>query len=272
MRVVAEMGRVLVSTLDESRVLEIVTTQAYESLGKLDIAIWLQESAGGPLRLVAGQGPFSSPLAARARRSTPDEGVVGRALSDRAPVWTADVLQRSAHPAPPGIAALDRGDRRPVHPRGAAHPGAPAGRARRVSPRRARRSASREVEYLVAFANQIAVALENARLYQALDARVRELSVLHELSRSVTGQLDQAGILDTLHQQVPRVLDVRHMAVVLLDDEQDRLNVVLRVRDGLRCDEDEPRSYPRSASPASPPSCCETRPADPERRLPRATA
>ena len=103
---------------------------------------------------------------------------------------------------------------------------------------------SREVEYLSAFANQIAVALENARLYQALDVRVRELSVLHELSRSVTGQLDQAGILDSLHQQVPRVLDVRHMAVVLLNEEHDRLNVVLRVRDGRRCDDDEPRSYP----------------------------
>jgi signal transduction histidine kinase/CheY-like chemotaxis protein len=72
--------------------------------------------------------------------------------------------------------------------------------------------------------------------------------VLHELSRSVTGKLDQAGILDTLHQQVPRVLDVRHMAVVLLDEEHDRLNVVLRVRDGRRCDDDEPAFYPRDGA------------------------
>ena len=40
------------------------------------------------------------------------------------------------------------------------------------------------------FADQAAVALENARLYKVLDVRVQELSVLHELSRSVTGQLD----------------------------------------------------------------------------------
>jgi signal transduction histidine kinase/CheY-like chemotaxis protein len=94
-------------------------------------------------------------------------------------------------------------------------------------------------------ASQAGVALQNARLFQDNQRRVQELSVLHELSRSVTGQLDQAGILDTLHQQVPRVLDVRHMAVVLVDEEHDRLDVVLRVRDGRRCDDDEPRSYPR---------------------------
>jgi signal transduction histidine kinase/CheY-like chemotaxis protein len=94
-------------------------------------------------------------------------------------------------------------------------------------------------------ASQAGVALQNARLFQDNQRRVQELSVLHELSRSVTGQLDQAGILDTLHQQVPRVLDVRHMAVVLLDEEHDRLDVVLRVRDGRRSDDDEPRSYAR---------------------------
>ncbi len=56
MRVVAELGRVLVSTLDESRVMEIVVTQAHETLGMLDIAIWLQDAEGGVLRLVAGRG------------------------------------------------------------------------------------------------------------------------------------------------------------------------------------------------------------------------
>src|SRR6185295_11459535 len=92
MRAVAELGRVLVSTLDEARVLEIVATQPHESLGMLDIGIWLQEGDGGAMRLVAGQGTFSGPLAERAQPLKADEGVVGRALAERAPVWTTDVL------------------------------------------------------------------------------------------------------------------------------------------------------------------------------------
>jgi signal transduction histidine kinase/CheY-like chemotaxis protein len=109
---------------------------------------------------------------------------------------------------------------------------------------KARELSEAERRLMEAVASQAGVALQNARLFQDNQRRVQELSVLHELSRSVTGQLDQAGILDSLHQQVPRVLDVRHMAVVLLNEEHDRLNVVLRVRDGRRCDDDEPRSYP----------------------------
>jgi signal transduction histidine kinase/CheY-like chemotaxis protein len=105
-----------------------------------------------------------------------------------------------------------------------------------------------EIRLMEAVASQAGVALQNARLFQDNQRRVQELSVLHELSRSVTGQLDQAGILDTLHQQVPRVLDVRHMAVVLLNEERDRLDVALRVLDGRRCDEAEPRSYPLGQS------------------------
>ncbi|HKC07204.1 MAG TPA: GAF domain-containing protein [Methylomirabilota bacterium] len=242
MRVVAEMGRVLVSTLDEARVLEIVATQAHESLGKLDIAIWLQEETDGPLHMVAGQGPFSGALTGRAQPLNAHEGVVGRALEERAPVWTTDVLHDPRIQLRPesrrwneeiGARSILAVPLIREHLRGALVVYRPAGQS----------FLSREIEYLSAFTNQVAVALENARLYQTLDIRVRELSVLHELSRAVTGQLDQAGILDTLHQQVPRVLDVRHMSAVLLDEEHDRLNVVLRVRDGRRCDEEEPHSY-----------------------------
>ncbi len=224
MRVVAEMGRVLVSTLDEARVLEIVATQAHESLGKLDIAIWLQEETDGPLHMVAGQGPFSGALTGRAQPLNAHEGVVGRALEERAPVWTTDVLHDPRIQLRPesrrwneevGARSILAVPLIREHLRGALVVYRPAGQS----------FLSREIEYLSAFTNQVAVALENARLYQTLDIRVRELSVLHELSRAVTGQLDQAGILDTL------------------DEEHDRLNVVLRVRDGRRCDEEEPHSY-----------------------------
>ncbi len=105
-----------------------------------------------------------------------------------------------------------------------------------------------ELRLMEAVASQAGVALQNARLFRDNQRRVQELSVLHELSRTVTGQLDQSGLLDTVYQQVARVLEVRSMAVVLLEEEHDRLRVVLRVRDGRRCDEEEPHFYPRRAA------------------------
>src|SRR5581483_12166821 len=92
MRAVAELGRVLVSTLDEERVLSLVTTQAREALGMPDLAIWLQIGQTDRVRLAAGQGQYSGPLTRRARPLRIDEGVVGRSLRERRPVWTPDVL------------------------------------------------------------------------------------------------------------------------------------------------------------------------------------
>jgi GAF domain-containing protein/CheY-like chemotaxis protein len=207
MRVVAEMGRVLVSTLDESRVLEIVATQAHESLGKLDIAIWLQEGAGGPLRLVAGQGPFSGPLAGRAQPLNLDEGVVGRALTDRAPVWTADVLNDPRiELRPESRRWIEEIGGRSIlavplireHLLGALVVYRPAGQA----------FASREVEYLTAFANQIAVAIENARLYQALDVRAARLRRLARLAHIVSSSLDMDEVLRAIAEAAGELIAV----------------------------------------------------------------
>ncbi|HYB44232.1 MAG TPA: GAF domain-containing protein, partial [Candidatus Methylomirabilis sp.] len=108
----------------------------------------------------------------------------------------------------------------------------------------ARPLAESEVKLMEAIASQAGVALENARLFLDNQRRVEELSVLHELSRAVTGQLDQADLLDTIHQHVARLLDVDHMAILLWEDSSDDLVVALRVGGGVRRD-GEPSRYPR---------------------------
>lgn len=207
MRVVAELGRALVSTLDEARVLEMVATQAHESLGMLDIAIWLGEETGGPMRLVAGQGPFSSRLAERAQPLKADEGVVGRALTERAPVWTPDVLNDPRIPLRPESRRWieEIGGRSILavpllreHITGALVVYRPVGE----------RYSSREVEYLSAFANLVAVALENARLYQALDVRAARLRSLAHLAQIVSSSLDMDEVLQAIARAAAELVAV----------------------------------------------------------------
>jgi len=109
---------------------------------------------------------------------------------------------------------------------------------------RARPLSDDEQRLMEAIASQAGVALENARLFRDNQRRVEELSVLHELSQAITGQLDQAGLIETVHRQVARVLDVSHMVVLLHDLAEDRLEVVLRVQVGARGDDEPPRFYP----------------------------
>ena len=99
-----------------------------------------------------------------------------------------------------------------------------------------------ELGLVEAIANQAGVAIENARLFEENRRRVEELSVLHELSRAVTGQLDRAALLGALHTQLGRVLDVRNMTVLVRSDEGEEFDIALRFLDGER-DDREPRRY-----------------------------
>src|SRR5262249_60789194 len=76
-----------------------------------------------------------------------------------------------------------------------------------------------EATLVQAFGDQAALALEKAQLYEQNRRQVDELSVLLELSRAVTGQLDRTALLDAIRTQVVRILDAANMAVVLRDDE-----------------------------------------------------
>jgi GAF domain-containing protein len=100
-----------------------------------------------------------------------------------------------------------------------------------------------DLAVLESFAARAAIALENARLYEENRRQVEELSVLLELSRAVTGQLDRATLLEAIHTQVGRILDAANMAIVLRDDERGDLEVVLRTVDGVR-DMRAPIRYP----------------------------
>jgi signal transduction histidine kinase len=215
MRVVAELGRVLVSTLEESRVMELVVTQAHETLGLLDIGIWLEDAESGLFRLVAGHGQFSGPLIQRAEPMDPDEGVVGRALAERRPVWTSDVLHDSRIRLRPASRRWieEIGGRAILavplireHVLGALVGYRPKGA----------RFADHEVEYLAVFANQVAAALENARLYaESQRARVdlqgknAELdtfvySVSHDLKAPLVTIQGMAGLLlEEYRSQLP---------------------------------------------------------------------
>jgi GAF domain-containing protein/CheY-like chemotaxis protein len=91
-----------------------------------------------------------------------------------------------------------------------------------------------EVALLQAFADQAALALENARLYEQNVRQVEELSVLLELSQTVAGQLDRATLLEAFRAHVGRILDATNMSIALRDEERRELEVVLRIVDGVR--------------------------------------
>ena len=98
---------------------------------------------------------------------------------------------------------------------------------------RTREFSEREVALVEAMGSQAGVAVENARLFDDNRRRLEELSVLHELSRAVTGQLDLAELVRAIHRQVGRILDARNMVILLYDEAAHEIEAVLRMDDGV---------------------------------------
>ncbi len=97
---------------------------------------------------------------------------------------------------------------------------------------RAREFSERELALIEAMGSQAGVAIENARLFQENQRKLEEQSVLYELSRAVTGQLNVAQLVQAIHQQVGRILDARNMLIVLYDEGRREFEVGLRMLEG----------------------------------------
>ena len=67
------------------------------------------------------------------------------------------------------------------------------------------------------FAAQAAIAIENARLVEALRRRADTLALFNEVSRSAAAKLELSDVLNTVVEMIPRLLECDHSSVFLLD-------------------------------------------------------
>ncbi|MGQ9600416.1 MAG: GAF domain-containing protein, partial [Anaerolineae bacterium] len=75
----------------------------------------------------------------------------------------------------------------------------------------------------MAFAAQAAIAIENARLYQEAQQRLRELTLLFEISATLATSLDRNTVLHTIAHQIVSALGIEGCAISQWDQEQDAL-------------------------------------------------
>ena len=101
-----------------------------------------------------------------------------------------------------------------------------------------RRFDERDERLLTAIADFAAIAIQNARTYQATDAalarRFKELSALNELSRAVSSSLDLDTVYEVLIDQLNNHWPVESVSLTLLDEQGKKLH-----------------KYKRSTEPAS---------------------
>ena len=90
-----------------------------------------------------------------------------------------------------------------------------------------------DLDFLSAFANQSAQAINRARQHQR---QLEELTLLNELSRSVVQVLDLDKVLTRIVNEAIRMLNVETGSVLLLDETEGELTFATSVSNGKRID------------------------------------
>jgi GAF domain-containing protein/CheY-like chemotaxis protein len=237
------VSRAVSSTLDVQSLVRLFLRQVATTFGADTVGLWMVDETGQWLTPLAGYRVPPAWLAALrdVRLSLVDHAIYAEAARTRRPVFSAD----AAHdPRMPPVIRGQAPHRSqlfvPVVTKDRMIGGFAV-----VWRERQRDVSASELALLETIANQAGVAIENARLFEENRQRVEELSVLHELSRAVTGELDRAALLEALRVQLARIVDVRNMIVMLRAEDGDEMEVALRTVDGVR-DDGEPRRYPSS--------------------------
>ncbi len=200
----AELGRLLAQSLDPDVVAHRIADSIRTLLGVQSSALFRLEAGSGELVPVAISGDIAAAFGENGG-APPGAGVARLAALGRGPVTIPDVL------TDPNVAL-------------APEPGAPVGQTGRraalgvpllvrdqvigalgLDDRPGRRFDPEEAQLAQAFADQAAIAIENARLYEDTERRRREAESLAELAQSINASLD----LDTVLQRaVERARDL----------------------------------------------------------------
>ena len=218
------------STLDLSGLLRHLLRQVQGILGADSVGMWAVAADGDTLEPLYG---YRVPVdkretTLRLRPSTTRDAFYAAAARTRKPVVSYDAMNDPGIPAEVKAVVPHRSQLFVpvvVNERMVAAIAA-------VWFERPRDVSASELALLEAVASHAGVAMENARLFSENVRQVAQLSVLHELSRAITGQLDRAAVLDALYRHIARVLDVRNMVVLTYDQIDDAMDMLLRVRDG----------------------------------------
>jgi sigma-B regulation protein RsbU (phosphoserine phosphatase) len=87
---------------------------------------------------------------------------------------------------------------------------------------------------LTLLASRLAVAIENARLFQQVRAQAETLLLLNEVSRETSSTLDVEEQLRRAAEQIKRVIDYQILSILLYDEEQKIFRDRVDVKHGLR--------------------------------------
>lgn len=213
----ARVARSFTETLDMKVVGERIVTSVRELFCVQGAVVRLCQTDGSLRRLASSGEVFSQTSAGDAVPS--GVGLTSRAITVGRPVWSSDTLND------PEIILTEEmrdyqirvGNRSMIAVPLRAHEKLIG--ALTLSDRTGRTYADREVALLQTFADQAALALENARLYEQTERQLKRIEALREIEKAITSTLDLSTILNVLMEKIDVFFTYPAAATVRLFDK-----------------------------------------------------
>jgi GAF domain-containing protein len=213
---IIEITRELTSALTLTSLLRRIAATASELTDSEEASILLLDTEAGELRFMVATGDSSDSLA---EIPVPIESsVAGAILTSREPLIVPDVRADSRYY--PGV---DRQTGFTCH----SLVGVPLqahdrciGVLEAVNKRGGQEFTQKDVETLAALAAQIAIAIENARLYEAEQRRRHEAETLYRAAQALATALDLDQVFERILSELQQVVPYDSASVQMLDDEK----------------------------------------------------
>ncbi|RMD73894.1 MAG: GAF domain-containing protein, partial [Chloroflexi bacterium] len=91
----------------------------------------------------------------------------------------------------------------------------------------------RTLRFLAALANQLAIALENARLFADREQRIRELNIINRIGQIIAATLDQRQMLRDVYEQLRHFLPLDSFVAFLYEPESGEMTLCYEVDEGV---------------------------------------
>src|SRR5690349_5079763 len=232
-KAMVDVARSITTSLDVQRVLDRIVDEACALLGapRVGIAVLEGTEPGPSIRFRAVRG-LSPDFAQRLRPLTWRDGTTPRAILERRPVWTADILNDPTIDltAPTREIIEAEGYRAVLSVPLLA--GERAIGAIVVYRDPVGSFSDDDIDIMQMFAAQAAVALENADLYRRASERAEKLTTLSALTRLITGAAASREVFSAVAQAAVRLLSAR-ASYVWVDDPA---NALLRIEGSVSVD------------------------------------